>query len=60
MLRHAFVVLAGITLLSATLIPDDAFAARAARGGAVAVRGGAVGARGTKWLKPSDSGARCK
>jgi hypothetical protein len=50
MLRHALLGLAAVTLLSATLIPDDAFArggrGGGVRGGAVGVRGGAVGVRG--------------
>jgi hypothetical protein len=51
MLRHALLGLAAVTLLSATLIPDDAFARGGRggggfRGGAVGVRGGAVGVRG--------------
>ena len=50
MLRHALLGLAAVTLLSATLIPDDAFARGGRggggfRGGAVGVRGGAVGVR---------------
>ena len=50
MLRHALLGFAAVTLLSATLIPDDAFARGGRggggfRGGAVGVRGGAVGVR---------------
>ena len=48
MLRHALVALAAITLLSATLIPDDASARGGGRGGGGGVRagGGAAGVRG--------------
>jgi len=51
MLRHALLGFAAVTLLSATLIPDDAFArggrgGAGFRGGAVGVRHGAVGVRG--------------
>jgi hypothetical protein len=72
MLRHALVALAAITLLSATLIPDDAFArggrgggggvrgggAAGVRGGAVGVRGGAVGVRGGGYRTAGVRGGR--
>jgi hypothetical protein len=65
MLRHALVALAAITLLSATLIPDDAFA-RGGRGGgggvrgggAAGVRGGAVGVRGGGYRTAGVRGGR--
>jgi hypothetical protein len=38
--------LAAVAALGIACVATEAFAARAARGGAVAVRGGAVGARG--------------
>ncbi len=57
-IRYALVGFAAVTLLSTTLIPDDAFA-RVVRGGAGGYRGaGAVGVRGGGYRAAAIRGGR--